>query len=313
MQWRRNQKPNKEAEKRTSDASPSSFSLARLLPFSWFGKLNASASKFRRGSDTAEAFAAVAPPPSPCPPTGPMPRSASARLLAFSDRFPPPPAIEAPPRRASLGGEGKNRAGDRSDRHRSVGDIELTLGHIIPFSRREAPARRVESESGSEASGCDLGIGRRRPLRLRRRRRVPPGDSSGLRDAQPRRSISGKIRQRPKVKVRSPRPAAARAEVEGTRMAASSAAAERRKRNAGLERFAVVKCSCDPQRDFKESMVEMIWQKGIGRPEELESLLACYLSLNSDEHHDVIVKVFRQVWFELNPERLLAEPDRQRC
>lgn len=67
-----------------------------------------------------------------------------------------------------------------------------------------------------------------------------------------------------------------------------------------LESFAVVKKSSDPVKDFRESMVEMILERRIGRPEELEGLLACYLELNSDEHHDVIVKVFRQVWFELN-------------
>ncbi|KAH7686287.1 Ovate protein family C-terminal protein [Dioscorea alata] len=81
--------------------------------------------------------------------------------------------------------------------------------------------------------------------------------------------------------------------------------AEDKKR--GLERFTVVKRSCDPQKDFKESMVEMILEKRIGRPEELERLLACYLALNSDEHHDVIVKVFRQVWFELNRGRFGSE------
>jgi hypothetical protein len=36
------------------------------------------------------------------------------------------------------------------------------------------------------------------------------------------------------------------------------------------------------------------------RSGELQTLLACYLSLNADEHHDGIVKVFRQVWFELS-------------
>ncbi|URE25179.1 hypothetical protein MUK42_05955 [Musa troglodytarum] len=94
-------------------------------------------------------------------------------------------------------------------------------------------------------------------------------------------------------------------------------AASRRKREEeverrGLERFAVVKCSSDPQRDFRESMVEMIWEKRLGRPAEMESLLACYLALNSAEHHDVIVKVFRQVWFELNLERLAHESNRRR-
>jgi uncharacterized protein (TIGR01568 family) len=75
---------------------------------------------------------------------------------------------------------------------------------------------------------------------------------------------------------------------------------------SGLERFAVVRRTSDPQREFRESMVEMIASKRIGRPEELETLLACYLSLNADEHHDCIVKVFRQVWFELNPARVAA-------
>lgn len=68
----------------------------------------------------------------------------------------------------------------------------------------------------------------------------------------------------------------------------------------GLDSFAVVKCSYDPQQDFRDSMVEMIMEKGINQPEELEELLACYLTLNSDEYHDLIIKVFRQVWFDLN-------------
>ncbi|KAF8409110.1 hypothetical protein HHK36_005183 [Tetracentron sinense] len=67
-----------------------------------------------------------------------------------------------------------------------------------------------------------------------------------------------------------------------------------------LEKFAVVKCSFDPRKDFRDSMVEMITERGIRQPEELEDLLTCYLSLNSDEYHDLIIKVFRQVWFNLN-------------
>lgn len=70
-----------------------------------------------------------------------------------------------------------------------------------------------------------------------------------------------------------------------------------------MESFAVLKCSRDPQRDFRESMMEMIAEKGMRKAEELEGLLACYLCLNSDEHHDVIVKVFRQVWLDLTRER----------
>lgn len=62
---------------------------------------------------------------------------------------------------------------------------------------------------------------------------------------------------------------------------------------------AVVRASADPKRDFQESMMEMIAANGIRGTHELEELLACYLSLNSREYHDVIVKVFEQVWFNL--------------
>jgi uncharacterized protein (TIGR01568 family) len=71
----------------------------------------------------------------------------------------------------------------------------------------------------------------------------------------------------------------------------------------------VVRRTRDPQRAFRESMVEMVASSG-GRAEELERLLACYLSLNADEHHDVIVKVFRQVWFEYI--NLRRRPDARR-
>ncbi|CAN0879577.1 Transcription repressor OFP1 [Linum grandiflorum] len=61
--------------------------------------------------------------------------------------------------------------------------------------------------------------------------------------------------------------------------------------------MAVVKSSADPQLDFMESMVEMIVENNISSSKDLEDLLACYLCLNSDEYHDVIIKVFKQIWF----------------
>ncbi|KAK9292806.1 hypothetical protein L1049_020786 [Liquidambar formosana] len=69
---------------------------------------------------------------------------------------------------------------------------------------------------------------------------------------------------------------------------------------SALEGFAVVKCLFAPEQDFRDSMVEMIMEKRIRRPEELEELLASYLTLNSNEYHDLIIVVFRQVWFDLN-------------
>ncbi|KAL6203548.1 hypothetical protein ACLB2K_027248 [Fragaria x ananassa] len=63
--------------------------------------------------------------------------------------------------------------------------------------------------------------------------------------------------------------------------------------------FAVVKSSLDPQRDFKYSMREMIMENNIKESKDLEDLLACYLSLNSREYHDLIVKAFEQIWFDM--------------
>ncbi|XP_022142257.1 transcription repressor OFP5 [Momordica charantia] len=78
-----------------------------------------------------------------------------------------------------------------------------------------------------------------------------------------------------------------------------------------LESFAVVKSSFDPQQDFRDSMVEMIMERRISKAEELEELLACYLTLNSDQYHDLIIKVFRQVWFDLNQASLDSELHKQ--
>ncbi|RZC47026.1 hypothetical protein C5167_039968 [Papaver somniferum] len=63
-----------------------------------------------------------------------------------------------------------------------------------------------------------------------------------------------------------------------------------------LESFAVVTCSYSPQKDFRDSMLEMIVDNKIRQPAELEELLACYLSLKSEEYHAVIINVFKQVY-----------------
>ncbi|XP_061343823.1 transcription repressor OFP8 [Gastrolobium bilobum] len=60
--------------------------------------------------------------------------------------------------------------------------------------------------------------------------------------------------------------------------------------------FAVVKRSSDPYNDFRTSMVEMIVEKQIFSPADLENLLQCFLSLNSDHHHKIIVEVFTEIW-----------------
>ncbi|KAI9088913.1 hypothetical protein K1719_029192 [Acacia pycnantha] len=56
------------------------------------------------------------------------------------------------------------------------------------------------------------------------------------------------------------------------------------------ESFAVVKKSEDPYEDFRRSMMEMIMEKQIFEDTDLEQLLHCFLSLNSSEHHGIIVQ-----------------------
>ncbi|RDX63207.1 Transcription repressor OFP8, partial [Mucuna pruriens] len=60
--------------------------------------------------------------------------------------------------------------------------------------------------------------------------------------------------------------------------------------------FAVVKRSSDPYSDFRTSMLEMIVEKQIFSPGDLENLLQCFLSLNSSHHHNIIVQVFAEIW-----------------
>ncbi|KAJ8549432.1 hypothetical protein K7X08_033139 [Anisodus acutangulus] len=77
--------------------------------------------------------------------------------------------------------------------------------------------------------------------------------------------------------------------------------------------YAVMKSSFDPFSDFRDSMIEMIAQRGIKNSDELEELLACYLTLNCDEYHDLIIKVFRRVWLELNEVNIGAELQKCCC
>uniref|UniRef100_A0A803LCZ0 Transcription repressor n=1 Tax=Chenopodium quinoa TaxID=63459 RepID=A0A803LCZ0_CHEQI len=71
------------------------------------------------------------------------------------------------------------------------------------------------------------------------------------------------------------------------------------RRSSLSDSFAIVKSSLDPQRDFKESMMEMIQENNIREFKDLEDLLACYLSLNCKEYHPVIVKAFEHIWLKI--------------
>ncbi|PAN28518.1 hypothetical protein PAHAL_5G159000 [Panicum hallii] len=300
-----------EQERQQEGKGKSKAIFSSFSPLAWLSKLTAKngAAAARHGHATpaakTTAQAATAFPSCFHVPTSPSPASASRSSPADSSS----PAAEAAhhdivphrddtgatvaevaPRRRSVGNDdtGSEAAAARQlcrRRHYSVGgDRDLPpLGHLASLSRPAspkalptlAPVRTLTPVLTPLPSDTDE---EKRPRsRRRRHRRVVSG----------RRSFSSArapgARLAPAVRVRSPRPSCAAAAV------------------SELERFAVVRRTRDPQREFRASMVEMIASKRmVGRPEELETLLACYLSLNADEHHDCIVKVFRQVWFELN-------------
>ncbi|XP_019180507.1 PREDICTED: transcription repressor OFP8-like [Ipomoea nil] len=77
----------------------------------------------------------------------------------------------------------------------------------------------------------------------------------------------------------------------------SSASLRRRKNEeaAVKDSFAVVKRSSDPYGDFRASMLEMILEKQMFGAKDLEKLLECFLSLNSNHHHGVIIHVFTEI------------------
>ncbi|KAJ1688018.1 hypothetical protein LUZ63_019408 [Rhynchospora breviuscula] len=186
------------------------------------------------------------------------------------------------PRRRSVGDEDRPLP-IHHKRHYSVGgdhipaSSSITLGNVIPFSVVPKSKQNIPHVCPLHRSLPDSRLHQQKIWQ--RRRRVKNGLVIANSDSARRKSFNGRIRPRKQHRV--------------------SARSVRRGRK-DLENFAMVKKSIEPERDFKKSMVEMILETGIRRPEELESLLACYLTLNSDEHHHVIVKVFRQVCFEIN-------------
>ena len=100
-----------------------------------------------------------------------------------------------------------------------------------------------------------------------------------------------------RAKVNSPRTGSKKLQAACSRKSIS--------RNKGFSgSFVVVKSSVDPERDFKDSMVDMIVENNLQNSKDLEDLLACYLTLNSKEYQDVIVKAFEEIWFDMTNLRL---------
>lgn len=106
-----------------------------------------------------------------------------------------------------------------------------------------------------------------------------------------------------KLRTNSPRLASRKIQAYARKSVYSRTSSKAQSRSLS-ESCAVVKASFDPERDFRDSMLEMIVENNIRASKDLEELLACYLSLNSDEYHDLIVKAFEQIWFDTSDLRM---------
>jgi uncharacterized protein (TIGR01568 family) len=65
------------------------------------------------------------------------------------------------------------------------------------------------------------------------------------------------------------------------------------------ESVAVVKESANPLGDFRRSMLQMIVEKEIVDGAGLRELLHRFLSLNSPQHHHLILRAFAEIWEEV--------------
>jgi uncharacterized protein (TIGR01568 family) len=206
---------------------------------------------------------------------------------------------------------------ERGGSHVNLADVTVkdsTKGKLNPIMTR--PARRQPEHhepDGSHVNLADLTVKdpperKLNPIVTRPARRQPePNEPDGshadltakARSAseksgvsKPRRSSasSSSGRRRLKMRVKSPRlPAISRRRKPPARNWPPVIA----------DSYPVVKMTRDPRKDFHESMEEMIRAEGIRRARDLEDLLACYLSLNDAEHHDLIIEVFEQIWMSL--------------
>lgn len=106
---------------------------------------------------------------------------------------------------------------------------------------------------------------------------------------------------RVKIRTNSPRLASKKTQGQERRsISRNKQSLNSSKKKEGIsESFAVVKASADPEKDFRESMMEMVVENNIRASKDLENLLACYLTLNSNEYHQLIVKAFEQIWFNI--------------
>lgn len=70
-----------------------------------------------------------------------------------------------------------------------------------------------------------------------------------------------------------------------------------------IDSIAVEKDSQDPREDFRNSILQMILERKIYSEEDLEELLECFLQLNANCHHQIIVQSFMEICEEIFPKK----------
>ncbi|XP_068498550.1 transcription repressor OFP6-like [Phaseolus vulgaris] len=70
-----------------------------------------------------------------------------------------------------------------------------------------------------------------------------------------------------------------------------------------IHSVAVEKDSNDPHKDFRDSILQMIFERQIYTKTDLQDLLECFLQLNAACHHQVIVRAFMEICQEIFPKK----------
>ncbi|KAH1142377.1 hypothetical protein GLYMA_12G093200v4 [Glycine max] len=78
------------------------------------------------------------------------------------------------------------------------------------------------------------------------------------------------------------------------------------KRSPLVNSVAIEKDSSNPYHDFRHSMLQMIFEKEIESENDLQDLLQCFLQLNAQCHHHVIVKAFKEICKEAFPHKVIT-------
>ncbi|KAG7600835.1 Transcription repressor OFP1 [Arabidopsis thaliana] len=257
------------------------FKLSELIPNAWFYKLrDMSKSKKKNlqsqpNSTTSKKKHHAVSTPTSTTPLSPRP----PRRPSHSSKAPP----SHPPRKSS-GNRLRHRATVDSKSSTTSGDSTTTeTGSFSPDFRSDQVLLPDESLTGSWHSPCSSKLSKTATF-------TPPPELE-LRPIITKTAATAR-----KTAVNSP--AGVRLRMRSPRISVSSSA--RRSGSSARRSRAVVKASVDPKRDFKESMEEMIAENKIRATKDLEELLACYLCLNSDEYHAIIINVFKQIWLDLN-------------